>query len=151
MATVEQRDHEHERRNKALPETKPETRDHVVFARGPFGGVRSRSTSNQHVHEEDKHKQDQTGFHRTSSVAYAYEARASKVSGFLVPVPDKILIEQVSLLRVQMSERRPQSDRSEPIREWRGLGFSRSALLGKGTRRVLRAQGLGRALGIVRW
>lgn len=41
----EQRDHEHQRRNKSLPEPKPETRDDVVFSRRSSELIRSGSTS----------------------------------------------------------------------------------------------------------
>ena len=56
----EQRNHKDERRNKALPKPKPEARDHVLFARGSFEQVRSRSTSSQNVQQQqDKHKEGQ--------------------------------------------------------------------------------------------
>jgi hypothetical protein len=59
----EQRCHKDERRNKALPEPKPEARDHVVFARRSSELVRSRSTPSQNVQkQQDKHKQDKEDF-----------------------------------------------------------------------------------------
>src|SRR5260370_25078445 len=47
----EQRGQKDERRNKALPETKPEAPDHVVFACCSFELVSSRVTSGQNVQQ----------------------------------------------------------------------------------------------------
>jgi len=72
---LEQRGHKHERSNKALPEPKPEARDHVVFVCRSFVLVRSRSTSSQYVNQyQEKNNQGQGGFHRNPSFAYGYEA-----------------------------------------------------------------------------
>src|SRR5258708_12825558 len=54
----EQRGHKHERRDKTLPEPKPEARDLAVFVCRSFVLVRSPSTPSQNVHtHKHNHKQ----------------------------------------------------------------------------------------------
>ena len=48
----EQRSNKYKGRSQALPGTKPETCDYVVFTRRPFGWVRSRCTSNQNIRQQ---------------------------------------------------------------------------------------------------
>src|SRR5207244_3078638 len=58
----EQRGHKYERRNKALPEPKPEACNHVVFASRAFRLDSSWSTSSQHEQQQDKHSKVKEDF-----------------------------------------------------------------------------------------